>query len=851
MKAKQKTITHIQPRMTALQKTIVWAAGIILCLVVAYSAFKLEISDEENNFKTQSDLVYDELTRRYSTLEAVLTALTGFHQASNHVNEVQFTTFAQELLNAYPYIRSAISLRKLDNKDRQTLENEKHELGYFQFQVSQSTYDHRLVPASTRPEYLIIDVIEPLQPHMGSLLGYDVLPNSNFSHAINSATRTGKSVASSFTYLLQKNGGILIFKAVYQGRYAPRNADDRVSMFNGAIAIEVGADGLLSNLVPETMNLSISLSQNNKQSNGRFEYSLAKDKNLQSGTSLLPALTTTRTLNLYGQETQLSVSRQINFRDLNYYWTFFSVIATLLVYIATLSSWRHRLTDKRHAQELAGYAASAAFSEENTDPIMRINRNGIILYSNEPGLKILHEWSTDIGQQSPENIKYFIRDVLQYKQYQELEISTDSRHFTLRFIPGSTRNYVNIYGRDDTEQKQAEIELREAKHAAETANVAKSRFLATISHEVRTPMNGILGMLELLQSSKLDERQGRFTETALRSGRILLSLINDILDFSKMESSKLKLDLYDFELNDIIDDVVQIIAEPMLIKRLHLITDIPKHDFHLVGDKQRLRQVLINLAGNAVKFTEYGQITIRAVVLDESNDAMLLKIEIEDTGIGIKADAVDHIFDAFTQEDDSITRRFGGTGLGLAIVKQLTTLMGGEIDVQSTPTKGSTFSVTLPFEKQTPMTEHDDSDTIQETASIYLSPQGNPKPNPQVLLAEDNQINQEVEVAMLESAGCEVTIVNDGELALQALKNKHFDLVLMDCQMPGMDGLEATRQVRQRQSEYAHIPIIAITANVQKHAREECQKAGMNDYLSKPFTQAEIREIIARWSPTE
>lgn len=850
MRSGNTSIAQTQLVMSRLQNIITWGLGFILCLIAGYTAFWFEISDEENNFKIQTDLVHNELIQRYNTLDAVLTALTGFYQASNNINETRFSAFARELLSTCPYIHSAILLRTLDNKNRHTLEANPHNLGHPQFQVSQSSHDGRLVAAGERPEYLIIDSIEPISAQITAFLGYDVLSNTNFMRAINTATRSDKSVAASFTRLLRKSGSILIFKAIYREPYSSTSIAVRTHLFNGAVAIEVDSDRLLKNLIPETMNLTASLKQTSDQSGKTLKYGLTKNSREKKNGSLLPLLTTSYNLDLYSQTTYLSITRVINFSEINYYWILFSVAATLIVYILALSNWRHRLSNKHHAKELKSYAACAAFSEENIDPIMRINRDGKVLYSNDPGIKVLNEWATSVGEQAPENIKYFIHDVLQQKQYQELDISAVTRHYTLRFIPGSTYDYVNIYGRDDTEQKQAEIELREAKYAAESANIAKSRFLATISHEIRTPMNGILGMLELLQSSESGKKQRHFAATALRSGRVLLSLINDILDFSKMESSKLKLNRYHFDLKEIIDDVVYIISEPVVSKHLHLVTEIPNCDFNLIGDKQRLRQILINIAGNAVKFTEYGKVSIRTIVLSESSNSMLLKIEIEDTGIGIKAEAIDHIFEAFTQEDDSTTRHFGGTGLGLTIVKQLTALMGGDIEVQSTPQKGSIFSITLPFEKQLPTLAPDDTNSINELTSTYALPQGQPNPNPQVLLAEDNRINQEVAAAMLETAGCQVTIVNDGELALQALGNKHFDLVLMDCQMPVMDGLEATRCVRQWQTEYARIPIIALTANVQKHDYEECKKAGMNDYLSKPFTQAEIHKIVARWSPS-
>ena len=836
--------------ITPLQRVMFWFIGLALCSIIAIWTLSQELSRTETEFQTQSGLVYDELTRRYSTLEAVLTALAGFHQASDHVSEVQFSTFAQELLSAYPYIRSAVSLRKLNNSDRASLEEEKNDLGYFQFQVSETTQGNRLIPARERPEYLIINVIEPLQPHMGTLLGYDVLSSPALNTAVNNAISTGKGVASSVTHLLQRNGGIIIFKTVYQGRYAPSSIDERVSMFNGAIAIEVGADSLLSELVPVTLNLNIKLNQNKPDSDDSFEYSLVEKKVTDNSYTLLPALTHTRSLNLYGQETILTVSKEIDIRNINYVWTVVAVISFLLIYIAAISTWRHRLLDRQHEQELEGYAARAAFSEENTDPIMRINRDGLILYSNEPGRQILNVWGTHTGGHAPGEISTFVGNVLRQEQHQELEVTAGSTHFTLRFIPRSMRDYVNIYGRDDTEQKRAELDLIEAKRAAEIANIAKSRFLATISHEVRTPMNGVLGMLELLQSSQMTERQKKFTETAIRSGKILLSLINEILDFSKMESNKLKLEHLPFNLTDVIDDVVNIVSEAARIKRLNLVVDVPNVNLRFVGDEQRIRQILINLVGNAVKFTQYGEICIRVVPIEDNSDSMQLKLEVQDTGIGIPAGAQAHIFDAFTQADDTTTRQFGGTGLGLAITRQLVTLMGGEITVESTPGKGSLFTVALQLTRQLHTSLDENTEAVREVARHYADTTSIIKPHTRVLLAEDNEINQEVALAMLESVGCEVTIVDDGELALQALKNKHFDLVLMDCQMPKMDGLEATRQVRKQQAEYAHIPIIALTADIQKGIRDQCRMAGMNDYLSKPFSKSDIEEIINRWSPT-
>ena len=847
-KRAQKDQHLAQATFTPQQHVLIWVVGIVLCMFVGLIALEVGLSRTEKKFQEKADSIYEEINRRYSTLEAVLTSLAGFHQASDHVSEVQFSTFAQELLSAYPYIRSALSLHKLDQTGRRDFEREMQDRGYFQFSVKESTSDGKFVQAGHRQEYLIINVIEPLLPHMGSLLGYNVLSNPELTEAVTTAAQTGSGIASPVTNLLNRDGGIIVFKAVYQGRYAPNSEQDRLSMFNGAVAMEIGAEGLLSNIVQSTSQLRVSLKQKRTGTDRHLEYSLTNNSVTQARLSLFPTLEYKRNLNLHGQATELIITRQISLIDIHYFWILLIILSALIIYIALLSSWHNLTITRIREQELEGYAARAAFSEENTDPIMRIDHAGKLLYSNDPGIKIIDNWKTVIGGYVPNNIKEFINNVLRHKQYQEIEVSVGATHYTLRFVPRSSRGYVNVYGRDDTEQKQAEIDLLEAKQAAEAANIAKSRFLATISHEVRTPMNGVLGMLELLLNTQLTEKQRGFAQNAIRSGKNLLGLINDILDFSKIESNNLKLEQVAFNIKDTIDDVIQIVDKEARSKKLNLITDIDKMDFELIGDVHRLRQILINLVGNAVKFTDKGDVIIRVKMISQHGNNINLKIEIHDTGIGIKPEALPYIFDDFTQQDDSTTRKFGGTGLGLAITKQLVNMMGGEIYAQSRPGQGSSFWITLQLERRL-AGQNKDIDHVQSTTDSDRVHDNELSLNARVLLAEDNIINQEVASAMLESAGCEVIAVNDGQLALQTLADGHFDLVLMDCQMPTMDGFETTRRIRQLESDYSQIPVIALTADIQEGIIEQCHEAGMSDYLSKPFTHDSLLEIVMKWLP--
>ena len=545
------------------------------------------------------------------------------------------------------------------------------------------------------------------------------------------------------------------------------------------------------------------------------------------------------------------------------------------------------------------------------------------------------------------------------------------------------------------ELQRAVLGLEKTKQAAEAASQAKSQFLANMSHEIRTPMNGVLGMTELLQSTPLNDMQRRYAETVRISGEALLTIINDILDFSKIEAGKLELETIDFDLRQIIEDVDELFAERAQKKGLellcHIHNDVP---LALRGDPGRLRQILTNLVGNAVKFTEHGEVVVEVKRLaSDSNthpvpgkQTYLLHFAVIDTGIGIGAEMQARLFEAFTQADDSTTRKYGGTGLGLAIAKQLVQMMGGTIGIESETGKGATFWFTLRLQEgttaaQTALVQRQDlmgmhvlivednatnrtilhhqvsawgmhSDaaenglqalsmlraavvrgepydlaivdmkmphmdgielaqaiqadpTVRSVRSIMLTSMvgqlgeaerarqagilaclskpvrqsdlydclvnalsasmqaaskqilGNAQLSPGkaqlqglVLLAEDNPINQEVALLMLDGSGCQVEVVANGREAVEASSRRHYDLILMDCQMPEMDGFTATAEIRrQEKMSGRHLPIIALTANAMKGDREKCLAAGMDGYLPKPFMQEQLRAVLERWLP--
>lgn len=435
---------------------------------------------------------------------------------------------------------------------------------------------------------------------------------------------------------------------------------------------------------------------------------------------------------------------------------------------------------------------------------------------------------------------------------------------TLRPVFNDQGSVVYLVGSsaDVTSEKERDEALELTKMAlekAEEASQAKERFLANMSHEIRTPMNGILGMCELLKETELDEQQALFANTIFNSANALLIVINDILDFSKIKSDKISLHDAPFSLLDLVQDVGTLLWAKAAYKGIDLRTEysdaIPRE---YVGDASKIRQILMNLLGNAIKFTEQGNVTVR-VSLEEDEAKLPLRIQVSDTGIGIKEDQLSWIFSAFEQVDRQVTRVVEGTGLGLAITKALVERMGGKISVSSIPGEGTVFSVSLDLKQP----DHEASigpDAIQpildESKALHASGgasrlelKSDALAGFRVLIAEDNKTNQLLLRKMLKSSGADLQFAGNGQIALDLYKSDPNDLILMDLSMPVLGGLETTRLIRayEKATGLAECPIVALTANAQPSDVEACLAAGMNDFLAKPFRKNALLARMLRY----
>ncbi len=452
-------------------------------------------------------------------------------------------------------------------------------------------------------------------------------------------------------------------------------------------------------------------------------------------------------------------------------------------------------------------------------------------------------------------------EIRQPKETGILEVDQLSAHFDLMAIAierqiNERKIIEKVLAETNVGLEEAILRERELVRTAEAASRIKSEFLANMSHEIRTPMNGVMGMTELLLATPLNPEQLEFTGLIKKSTDALLTVINDVLDFSKIEAGKIKIEYHEFDLHELIEDVMNLFLPKSIEKKISLRKEMPADIPRYVrSDQVRLRQVLSNLISNAIKYTDAGSVVLKISQREYFKDANYMVFEVTDTGIGIPAENQNQIFESFSQANNSLTRKYGGTGLGLSISRRLAELMDGELSFISEEGKGSSFwfAVPLVIAQSLRAPPPVDENVESESPTLRIWPN-----RPKILLAEDNEINQKVARAILEQLGCIVKIVGNGREAVDEATRQRYDLIFMDVQMPEMDGLEATQMIRafeasQRQTGNANakrsVPIIAMTAHAFEGYRDKCLDSGMDDYVSKPFKKQALRATISRWMP--
>ena len=864
--------------------------GFALSLILFTIVGSLEEKDAKAAFHAVAQERFHKIRTNVTLTIDDLDSMGDFYDCSHSVERSEFARYAQSLLRQNDAIQSVEWVPRVSGRERHALEQAVSQEIQRGFHITERGGLSSVVVAGEREEYFPIAFIEQRQFN-GRLVGFDLASDAARKEALERAVDTGEITATGRIVVIGSANGeycIRAFRPVYRVTAIPADKEARRPVLRGLVSAAMRVADLLDPHEERGQDrdtgLNIAAFDWDAQPGERLLY--PRNARFDAVTDLPNGLRATTSIEVGGHTWEIvAYPRSDAFapvRRSSWLVLCGGILLTLVLAAyqnlsanrrlaiertvaertAALQSAMQRLESAGEALKRSGarYRALVELSPESillgrAGRVTAANRAAVKLFRVDGEQQLLGQGMTDLLQPDSSGTAGELNQMFgaerQAGPFEWPIVRADNSNvevevacFSFQDDDGLTAQAVV---RDISERKRVQAQLIKAKQLAEEANRAKSQFLAMMSHEIRTPMNGVIGMAGLLLTTSLSSEQRRYAEVVRSSGQHLLGILHDILDFSKIEAGKLDLESTDFDLLATLHDVVDMLAIKAREKGFGLSCRIaPSVPSLLRGDPGRLRQVLVNLVGNAIKFTERGAVTVRVESIAADERSATLQFEVTDTGIGIAPDRVDALFSPFVQADSSTTRRHGGTGIGLAISKELVTKMGGQIGVDTAPGKGSTFRFTAVFAKQAEKSAAPqapgDQELRRQVEILQL------RRDARILVAEDNEINREVSLEMLRQLGFQADAVEDGAQALDALQRMDYDLVFMDCEMPVMDGYEATRRIRAEKAvRNPKVPVIAVTADVTPDSRAECLASGMDDYLSKPVWPSELAAVLIRW----
>ncbi len=817
------------------------------------------------------------LLYRIDSYEKALISGAALFHTNREVDSEEWRKFVASLdvRNAYPGINGIGYIADIHMRDKDE---------YLKEMKKRKDIEFKIHPETPRPELFVITYIEPIEINKPAV-GLNVAFEEHRREAAYLSRNSGVAAVTRKVLLVQdqtKSPGFLLFLPMYKSGVSLKNEDERVNSFKGWIyAPFVGKNFMKSLTSNQGEYFDFTVYDGEEINNDSIIYtSMNQDNKYDSKLKITKTIEVKqRKWHLVWQSTPKFDSQIRNYETIIILsgGIILSFLGGVLIYILLSKNIKVQNLVKEKTDSLNdSLTHTNAVLTTVVDGIITIDSKRIVKTYN-PAAERIFGYTADevIGQ----NIKILMPEPYktEHDQYIENYITTkkakiigvgretSGRRKNGQIFPMELGvNDFEIHGnkmfvssiRDITERKNAElkvvkaskalemknIELEAARELAERANILKSEFVATVSHEIRTPMNGIMGMTELLSETKLDPVQTSYLDTVKKSSEVLLNIINDILDISRIESDKLNLENISFDLYEIISDLVNLLSakarEKNIDIKVNFDNSLPKY---FIGDPLRLKQIINNLMNNAIKFTDQGYISlIIKEVPDDNNLFKKLLIIVEDTGVGIPLNSQSKLFQKFSQADSSTTRKYGGAGLGLAICKQLIEMMGGNIGLESIEGKGSKFwiNLKLPVDLQGGIKKNTE---IQQNGIFK---------DKKLLVVEDNPVNRDFILAVLKNTGAVISTAENGKIAIDMVKENMYDLILMDCQMPEMDGYAATKAIRKMEAS-SEIKkrniIIAVTANAMKGDKEKCLDAGMDDYTSKPVKKQVLLEVMNKY----